>query len=136
MQVIKHNDIVYHTIVDVLDVQASRTHCSDPTDTLQVNIIKLQIDTIIKPHYHTNTTYPTQNVQEMWYIAQGQVDVQLFADAALILRTVTLTTGMLLCTFRGGHSLKNKTKNTIIIECKNGPFDPQSPSHYFYVFNT
>ena len=115
-----------HIIYDIDDLVTKRHDFFESDYQFQLSTIKLQKDEIVKPHKHLSKNIDFKaSTHEVWYIIKGTAEVELFSKNKII-DTINLRSGFILITFpNGGHSIKVKSQDLILLEFKNTPFYPE-----------
>ena len=73
-------------------------------------------------HKHLEYKRITNITQEMVYVKEGSMRVNLYTDNQIYLKSFNLSKGDLSVLASGGHGYEILEDNTKIIESKNGPF--------------
>ncbi len=120
----RHPEQLLHVIVNANAASSRRMDVTPADESLQVSVIPLEAGRLVKPHYHIARSLPAgeRMVQESWIVIRGSIEVQLFDVDRTLLQSAVLEAGWLLVTFRSGHSLKAVSDDTVILECKPGPY--------------
>lgn len=116
-----------HAIVDTREVVTGRVDVSPPTERLQLSVVALKEGASVPPHIHQPRAKSAALVpfltQESWIILRGAINVRLYDEDGHCIAVEKLTAGQLLVSFHGGHAFDQAELNTLIIECKNGPYE-------------
>lgn len=99
-----------------------RVNLCPENEFIQVSFEKLKENRILKSHYHINNIRKTNITQEGWVVFRGKIRVTLFDLDKSLVKNFILKRGDCFVLFRGGHSFRNLSKNTILFEIKNGPY--------------
>jgi cupin fold WbuC family metalloprotein len=119
-------DRLLHAILDTAEVRTGRVDLSPPTEWLQLSVIALAEGASMRPHVHDPRPAgraPASVTQEAWVVVRGRVQARLYDEDRALLDEATLTAGQVLVTFRGGHAFHGAEGGTILVECKNGPYE-------------
>jgi len=73
------------------------------------------------PHYHRPLTRTIDDLQQMFVVQRGVVEVQLFSDEGKLLRTVVLKAGDGIVLIHGVHAIK-VLEDMQCISVKQGPY--------------
>jgi len=123
--------LVDATILDALFIDANkserlRSHYllhSSHEDRVQRLLIALVYGSFVEPHYHQ---LPSQ--WEMFTVIKGQIEVALYDDLGSIREQFLAGEGtdVQVVEFSPGdiHSVKCTSKKALMLEVKEGPFDP------------
>jgi hypothetical protein len=119
-------DQLLHVLVNTHDTFYNRIDLSPEEEYLQLSLISLPQSKTIKPHIHNPRSDVLPRIsaitQECWIVLRGSIKVRLFDLDSSLLEGKVLTPGWVLVTFHGGHALECLEDNTLVIECKNGPY--------------
>lgn len=121
---VQDSERLLHVIVDTTAVTGGRLDVSPTEEPLQLSVIPLQAGRGVKPHQHfaRNITEASRMAQEAWIVVRGVIEVRLYDIDRSFLQSTTLQQGSILVTFRGGHAFQAVADDTVIIECKPGPY--------------
>ena len=124
------NDILL-SIMRKNEIQEKRQELSPEKEYLQAGAKKLSVNDYFKPHRHLECSKTAKITQEAWVILDGKVKGSFYdLDNSLIYETV-LENGDCVVIFRGGHALRNLTKDTLMYEFKTGPyFGPEKDKEF------
>ena len=114
-----------HAIVDTREVVTGRVDVSPSTERLQVSVVALKEGASVPAHIHklrAASLLPFLT-QESWIVVRGALNVRLYDEDRSFIAAERLTAGQLLVSFYGGHAFDQAESNTVIIECKNGPYE-------------
>ena len=116
-----------HIIFDgVIDCKTKRLDVTEPQETLQVGVLRPDMNDVAKPHYHINRLGQMyQQVQESWVVMHGALKITLYDIDGSICCTTILGAGACLVTLLGGHTFECIEDNTVIYEFKTGPYQGQ-----------
>lgn len=116
-----------HAIVDTREIDTGRFDISPPTERLQVSVVALKEGAAVRAHIHQPRAMLTPQLsfltQESWIIVRGAITVRLYDEDNGFIAVERLTAGQLLVSFHGGHAFDQAEPNTIMVECKNGPYE-------------
>ncbi len=117
---------VLHAIVDTAEVTEGRVDVSAPKEWLQLSVIALAEGASMRPHVHNPRPAdrsPASVTQEAWLVVRGCVHARLYDEDRALLAEATLPAGHVLMTFAGGHAFHGAERGTLLVECKNGPYE-------------
>ena len=116
-----------HAIVDTREVVTGRVDVSPPTERLQLSVVALKEGASVPPHIHQPREKSSSQLpfltQESWIVLRGGINVRLYDENGNFIAVEKLAAGQLLVSFHGGHAFDQAELNTVIIECKNGPYE-------------
>jgi hypothetical protein len=122
----KDPELLLHAIVDSSRAEPGRVDISPVSEWLQLSMITLAAGASLRPHAHVVRDLPsgiTRPGQEAWIVLRGSIGIRLFDEAHALIAETTLEAGHLLVTFHGGHAFHAAGENTVLIECKLGPYE-------------
>jgi cupin fold WbuC family metalloprotein len=117
---------ILHAVVDTTRTTGHRTDVSPPAEWLQLSVIALGDGASMRPHTHNPRSAeraPASVTQEAWLVLRGSIQVSLYDEDAAFLEELTLAAGHILVTFYGGHAFAGAQPGTLLVECKNGPYE-------------
>jgi hypothetical protein len=88
---------------------------------LQLGINSYAKGSKIKPHVHLDREVRIRSLQEVVYIKNGTILVNLYDSNRLLFKSFKLSTGDLIFFVSGGHGFEI-LKDSTIIEVKQGPY--------------
>ena len=119
-------DRLLHAIVDPSTAPLGRVDVSPAEGWLQLSVIVLAEGASIRPHTHDIHPPPDAEspwvTQEAWLVWRGSIRVRLYDEDHVLLEETTIDAGRILVTFHGGHAFYAAEPQTLLVECKNGPF--------------
>lgn len=118
----------------LLHIVNYRTDITDRSDIvpdehfLQIAAVKCSSDKKFKSHYHLwkPVEYEKNIAQECWIVIQGRVKIYYYDLDNEPLCSEIISSGDCSITLEGGHGYEILDDNTIIYECKTGPYYGQS----------
>lgn len=120
-EVIEHAGTRYAEIIWA-DVRAAKTtFFSPPESSFQFGLIAHEAGYQEDPHYHKATRREIEDLQQMFVVQRGVVEVQLFDDAGELLREVRLAAGDAIALIHGVHAIK-VVEDFQALSVKQGPF--------------
>ena len=121
IEVIEHDGTRYAEII-WSDVRAEKTTFFSPAESsFQFGLIAHEAGYQEDPHYHKATHRVIDDLQQMFVVQRGVVDVQLFDDDGRLLREVRLGTGDAIVLIHGVHAIK-VIEDFQALSVKQGPF--------------
>jgi cupin fold WbuC family metalloprotein len=126
-----------HRVVFLSEFQETeellRANFSAENSFLQVALIQIPQHHDFKPHVHLERERSFHNLraQESWVIIKGEVQVDYFSESGDFLETHTLQEGDCSISFKGGHGYRTLSKEAVVYEFKNGPYEGVSVDKKF-----
>src|ERR687895_404146 len=121
IEVIEHDDTRYAEIIWA-DVRAEKTTFFSPAESsFQFGLIAHEAGYQEDPHYHKATRREIDDLQQMFVVQRGVVDVQLFDDEGQLLREVRVGPGDAVVLIHGIHAIK-VVEDFQALSVKQGPF--------------
>ena len=117
------NTVQICSIIKKNYIKSGSQFYSNNNEYLQFISLKSNSDFIVKPHKHLLNHRKTSLTQEAWIIIKGKVQVIFHDIDNTKIYEDTLSAGDACILFSGAHSLKNLTKEVLLYEVKNGPYD-------------
>ncbi len=116
-------------VCGTLDVDAVK-FLTEPTDEIQVGVMKRPRGYEVKPHAHPPLDRRIHSTGEFLYIQEGKVRVRVFDEDWQVLRVQELAAGDFLLFLAGGHSVE-VIEDCRMIEVKQGPYLGDDKSKVF-----
>lgn len=114
--------LVLGSLFRLSKIKNKRVNLCPENELIQISYEKLKANRILRPHHHIKNFRKTNITQEGWVVFRGKIKVTLFDLDKSLVKNFILKRGDCFVLFRGGHSFRNLSKNTILFEIKNGPF--------------
>lgn len=91
---------------------------------LQMAAIRFPKNKKLRSHYHLwkNVEYEKYVAQESWIVIEGRVKVYYYDIDNELICSEIISRGDCTITLEGGHGYEILDDNTIIYECKTGPY--------------
>ena len=124
-------DMLLHLINRKEDITTQRQDLSPEEEGLQVSCFLMNKDGKIRPHKHIKQLRTTYLTQETWIVIKGSIKITLYDVDDEVIKYEILRPGDCLVTFGGGHSFIALEEDTVIYECKNGPYQGQEKDRVF-----
>lgn len=103
---------------------------TDSNNPLQIGVLQHTQGTELKPHIHRRMIRTIESTQEVLHIEFGEVEVNFYNETREKVAQSVLTCGDTILLISGGHGFK-MLKDAIIIEIKQGPYDPDGDKTFF-----
>jgi hypothetical protein len=121
VEVVERDGITYAEILWA-DTRVDKTKFfSPPESSFQFGLLAHEAGYHEEPHYHKAVRREIADLQQMFVMQRGVVDIQLFTDDGELHRTVRLGPGDAIVLIHGVHALK-VVKDFQAISVKQGPF--------------
>jgi hypothetical protein len=121
IEVIEHAGTRYAEIIWA-DVRVDTTTFFSPPDaSFQFGLLAHEAGYQEEPHYHKATRREIEDLQQMFVMQRGMVDVQLFDDDGRLLREVRLQPGDAIVLIHGVHAIR-VVEDFQALSVKQGPF--------------
>ena len=125
MKIYGANDKCYAIVIrsdQYMTENRSINFFTDDDDFLQVGTWTLDNNRITPPHFHHQFPRTAEITQEAVFCVEGSLLYSLFELSGEFIKEVEIKKGDIILSFYGGHSYKGLTKETRVLEFKNGPF--------------
>jgi hypothetical protein len=121
VEVIEHDGTTYAEILWA-DTRVEKTKFFSPAESsFQFGLLAHEAGYVEEPHYHKAVTRTITDLQQMFVMQRGLVDIQLFTDDGRLHREVRLGPGDAIVLIHGVHALK-VVEDFQAISVKQGPF--------------
>jgi 5-deoxy-D-glucuronate isomerase len=121
VEVVAHAGVTYAEIIRAdTNVEAS-TFFSPAESSFQFGLLAHEAGYVEQPHYHRAVPRVIDDLQQMFVVQRGIVDVQLFTDDRKLHREVRLNAGDAIVLIHGIHAIK-VIEDMQALSVKQGPF--------------
>ena len=121
VEVVEHGGTTYAEIIWA-DTQVERTTFFSPArSSFQFGLIAHEAGYQEEPHYHKAVPRQIDDLQQMFVVQRGVVDVQLYTDDRRLFRVVRLETGDAIVLVHGIHAIE-VIEDFQALSVKQGPF--------------
>ena len=121
VEVVEHGGIKYAEIIWAgTDVESS-TFFSPAESSFQFGLLAHEAGYQEDPHYHKALPRQIDDLQQMFVMQRGVVDVQLFTDDRRLFREIRLTAGDAIVLIHGIHAIR-VVEDFQALTVKQGPF--------------
>jgi len=121
VEVIERNGTTYAEIIWA-DVQVDRTtFFSPPESSFQFGLLAHEAGYVEDPHYHKAVPRQINDLQQMFVVQRGVVDVLLYDDGGALFREVRLNAGDAIVLIHGVHAIR-VIEDFQALSVKQGPF--------------
>jgi hypothetical protein len=121
VEVVEHGGTTYAEIVWAGTRVQRTTFFSPPESSFQFGLLAHDAGYREDPHYHKPVTRAIEDLQQMFVVQRGVVDVQLFTDDGELFREVRLRSGDAIVLIHGVHAIR-VVENMQALSVKQGPF--------------
>ena len=97
------------------------TFFSPPESSFQFGLLAHSAGFVEPPHYHKPFSREIHDLQQMFIVQRGKVEVELFTDDRKSLRKILLCTGDAIVLIHGVHAIR-VVEDMQCITVKQGPF--------------
>ncbi len=121
VEVVEHGGVKYAEVIRA-DVRVSHTtFFSPPESSFQFGLLAHEAGFGEAPHFHAPVTRTISDLQQMFVVQRGVVEVELYGDAGDLVRVVTLRAGDAIVLIHGVHAIR-VLEDMQCISVKQGPF--------------
>lgn len=121
VELIEHRGIKYAEIIRA-DATAEKTTFFSPAESsFQFGLLAHEAGYAEEPHYHKTTPRQIDDLQQMFVVQRGVVDVELFTDEKRLYKVVRLNPGDAIVLIHGIHAIK-VVEDLQALTVKQGPF--------------
>src|SRR4051794_24796528 len=121
VEIVEHGGTKYAEIIWAGTRVKSTTFFSPPNSSFQFGLLAHEAGYAEEPHYHRSGLREIQDLQQMFVVQHGVVDVQLFTDAGELFREVRLQPGDAIVLIHGVHAMR-VAEAMQALSVKQGPF--------------
>ena len=121
IEVIEHGGTTYAEIIWANTSVEKTTFFSPPESSFQFGLLAHVAGYQEEPHYHKVVERTIGDLQQMFVMQRGVVDVQLFTDENRLFREVRLHPGDAIVLVHGSHAIK-VVEDFQALSVKQGPF--------------
>jgi hypothetical protein len=121
LEVIEKNGKRYAEIIWA-DSRVSKTIFFSPAESsFQFGLLAHEAGFVEPPHYHKEVSRQIDDLQQMFVVQRGVVEVNLFDDDGNLIRSVVLKPGDAIVLIHGVHAIK-VIEDMQCLSVKQGPF--------------
>jgi hypothetical protein len=121
IEVVEHGGTTYAEIIWADTTVEGTTFFSPAESSFQFGLIAHEAGYEEEPHYHKAVPRRIDDLQQMFAVQRGVVDVQLYTDDRRLFRVVRLKPGDAIVLVHGIHAIK-VVENFQALSVKQGPF--------------
>jgi hypothetical protein len=120
-EVIEHGGTTYAEIIWAATRVERSTFFSPPESSFQFGLLANEAGYQEDPHFHRPRRREIDDLQQMFVVQRGVVEVQLFTDEGRLFKEVTLAPGDAIVLIHGAHAIK-VVEDFQALSVKQGPF--------------
>ncbi len=121
IEVVEHDDITYAEVIRA-DLRVERTtFFSPPESSFQFGLLAHEAGYREPAHYHKSFERRIEDLQQMFVVQRGVVEVELYTDDGRLVRVITLRAGDAIVLIRGVHAI-HVIEDFQALSVKQGPF--------------
>lgn len=121
IEVVQHDDVTYAEVIRA-DVRVEKTRFfSPPESSFQFGLLAHESGYREPAHYHKSFERKIDDLQQMFVVQRGIVDVELYTDEGRLFDTVRLGAGDAIVLIRGVHAI-HVVEDFQALSVKQGPF--------------
>jgi hypothetical protein len=121
IEIIEHAGTKYAEIIWADTTVDKTTFFSPPESSFQFGLLAHEAGYEEDPHYHKTVTRTIDDLQQMFVVQRGVVDVKLYTDDHALYREVRLHPGDAIVLIHGIHAIK-VVEDMQCLTVKQGPF--------------
>jgi hypothetical protein len=118
---IEHEGTLYAEIISADTRVGTTTFFSPPGSSFQFGLLAHGAGYREEPHYHKAVRREIDDLQQMFVVQRGVVDVRLYTDEPRLFRTVRLNAGDAIVLIHGIHAIE-VVEDFQALSVKQGPF--------------
>ncbi len=104
------------------DVRVEQTTFFSPAESsFQFGLLAHKAGFVEPPHYHKTVTRTISDLQQMFVVQRGVVEVDLFSDGGELIRTIVMNPGDAIVLIDGVHAIR-VIEDMQCISVKQGPY--------------
>jgi hypothetical protein len=121
IEVVEHDDITYAEVIRA-DLRVEKTKFfSAPESSFQFGLLAHEAGYREPAHYHKSFARRIDDLQQMFVVQRGIVDVELYTDDGRLFRVIRLQSGDAIVLIRGVHAI-HVIEDFQALSVKQGPF--------------
>jgi hypothetical protein len=121
IEAVEYNGIRYAEIIWSHVAVEKSTFFSPAESSFQFGLLAHKAGYAEEPHYHKPFTRPIDDLQQMFVVQRGVVEVDLYDDEGGLLRTIRLNPGDAIVLIHGVHAIR-VIEDFQALSVKQGPF--------------
>lgn len=121
IEVVEHDDITYAEVIRA-DLRVEKTQFfSPPESSFQFGLLAHEAGYREPAHCHKPCERRIEDLQQMFVVQRGVVDVELYTDDGRLFRVIRLQSGDAIALIRGVHAI-HVIEDFQALSVKQGPF--------------
>ena len=121
IEVVAQDDITYAEVIRA-DLRVEKTQFfSPPESSFQFGLLSHEAGYREPAHYHKSFERRVEDLQQMFVVQRGVVDVELYTDDGRLFRVIRLGPGDAIVLIRGVHAI-HVIEDFQALSVKQGPF--------------
>lgn len=121
IEVVDHDDVTYAEVIRA-DLRVEQTtFFSPPESSFQFGLLAHDAGYREPAHYHKSFERRIEDLQQMFVLQRGVVEVELYTDDGRLFRVLTLRAGDAIVLIRGVHAI-HVVEDFQALSVKQGPF--------------
>ena len=120
-ELIEHEGVKYAEIIRADTTVGETTFFSPPESSFQFGLLAHEAGYREEPHFHKAVSRTIDDLQQMFVMQRGVVDIQLYNDQGELFREVRLGPGDAIVLIHGVHAL-TVVEDFQALSVKQGPF--------------
>ena len=121
IEVVEHDDVMYAEVIRA-DLRVEQTKFfSPPESSFQFGLLAHEAGYREPAHYHKSFERRIEDLQQMFVVQRGVVEVELYTDDGRLFRVITLGAGDAIVLIRGVHAI-HVIEDFQALSVKQGPF--------------
>jgi anti-sigma factor ChrR (cupin superfamily) len=121
VEVVEHEGVTYAEVIRA-DVTVEKTRFfSPPESSFQFGLLAHEAGYREPAHYHKSFERRIDDLQQMFVVQRGVVDVELYSDGGKLFRVIRLEAGDAIVLIRGVHAI-HVIEDFQALSVKQGPF--------------
>jgi hypothetical protein len=121
VEVIKHDGVTYAEVIRAHERAESTRFFSPAESSFQFGLLAHEAGYQEEPHYHKAARRTIDDLQQMFVVQRGVVEVQLFTNDRRLHRTIRLEPGDAIVLIEGIHAIR-VIEDFQALSVKQGPF--------------
>jgi hypothetical protein len=121
LEIFEHKGVRYAEVIRAESKVEITKFFSPPESSFQFGLLAHGAGFVEPPHYHKEFERTIKDLQQMFVVQRGVVDVDLYDDEGKMIETVRLKQGDAIVLIHGVHAIK-VIEDMQCISVKQGPF--------------
>jgi hypothetical protein len=121
LEIFEHKGIRYAEVIRAESRVKTTEFFSPAESSFQFGLLAHEAGFVEAPHYHKEFERVIRDLQQMFVVQRGVVDVDLYDDDGYLIKTVRLKPGDAIVLIHGVHAIK-VIEDMQCISVKQGPF--------------